>query len=231
MNRAPWEQYAGRLEVIPFDARALLAPVTPSKIVALAANYEGATGREEGDVEPLVFIKPPSAVAGPNDLIRCPFPDIKVWGESELAIVVGKPLTKATPGEARYAILGYTLANDVTAENVYGRDHHLARSKAVDTFCPVGPWIETDFVPGDQVLQGWHNDTLLRESRLSRRVMKEIDMLVWLSTWLTLEPGDVVLTGAPPRVRERLFLHDGDTYACQLQGLGTLKNTFRLAAP
>jgi 2-keto-4-pentenoate hydratase/2-oxohepta-3-ene-1,7-dioic acid hydratase in catechol pathway len=207
----------------------LLAPAAPGKIVGLAANYEGATGRHEGE-EPLIFLKPSSAIVGPNDEIRCPFADVRVWGESELAVVVGRPLTRASADEARSAILGYTLGNDVTADNVSERDHHLARSKAVDTFCPIGPWIETEFVPGDQMLQGWHNDTLLRQSSLRQRVMKEIEMLVWLSTWLTLEPGDVVLTGAPTRVRERMFLQDGDTYACRLDALGTLKNTFRRVA-
>jgi 2-keto-4-pentenoate hydratase/2-oxohepta-3-ene-1,7-dioic acid hydratase in catechol pathway len=230
LDRAPWEQNARQAGEIPFDSQMLLAPAKPTKIVALAANYEGATGRQEDNDEPIVFIKPSSSVIGPNEDICCPFLNVKVWGESELAIVVGKALTKATPDEARSAIFGYTLANDVTAENVLGRDHHLARSKAADTFCPVGPWIETDFVPGDQLLQGWHNETLLRESSLIQRVMKEIDMLVWLSTWLTLESGDIVLTGAPTRVRERIFFNDGDTFVCRLEGLGTLKNTFRQVA-
>ncbi|MEI6155140.1 MAG: fumarylacetoacetate hydrolase family protein, partial [Deltaproteobacteria bacterium] len=227
LDCAPWEQNVRPVGEALFDNKILLAPATPSKIVALAANYEGATGRHEEDAEPVVFIKPGSSVIGPNGEILCPFKEVKVWGESELAIVVGCTLTKASADQACAAIFGYTLANDVTAENVSGRDHHLARSKAADTFCPIGPWIETDFIPDRQLIQGWHNQVLLRESTLNQRVMKEVETLVWLSKWLTLEPGDIVLTGAPTRVRDRIFFKDGDTFTCRLEGLGELKNCFR----
>jgi 2-keto-4-pentenoate hydratase/2-oxohepta-3-ene-1,7-dioic acid hydratase in catechol pathway len=227
LDRAPWEKDPLPIGNVPFDKQMLLAPAVPRKVVALAANYEGATGRHEEDEEPIVFIKPGSSVIGPNDEILCPFKEVKVWGESELAIVVGRTLTNASLDQARAAIFGYTLANDVTAENVSGRDHHLARSKAADTFCPIGPWIATDFIPDKQLIQGWHNQVLLRESTLNQRVVKEVETLVWLSKWLTLEPGDIVLTGAPNRVRDRIFFKDGDTFTCRLEGLGELKNCFR----
>lgn len=227
LDRAPWEDEVLETDRTPLRTAEFRAPVQPSKVIALAVNYEGATGRHAEDDEPVVFLKPPSAVIGPNEDIRCPFAGVRVWGESELAVVVGERLTRATNQAARHAIFGYTLANDVTVENVLERDHHLARSKAIDTFCPIGPWVDTAFVPSDQKLQGWHNETLLRESALDRRVMKEVAMLVWISSWMTLEPGDVVLTGAPNRVRDRMYLGEADEFSCCIEGLGTLKNTFR----
>ena len=227
LDRAPWEKDPQTTGNVPFDQKMILAPATPSKIAALAANYEGATGRSDEDEEPIVFLKPGTAVIGTNDEILCPFKGVNVWGESELAIVVGRTLTKANLDQARAAIFGYTLANDVTADNISGRDHHLARSKGADTFCPIGPWIETDFIPDRQLIRGWHNNVLLRESGLNQRVMKEVETLAWLSQWLTLFPGDIILTGAPTCVRDRIFFKDGDTFTCRVEGLGELKNCFR----
>lgn len=226
LDRAPWLDEANQLKKISFDPENLLAPVQPEKIVALAANYEGASGRNHEDDEPIVFIKPASSIIGPNETIISPFPGMKVWGESELAIVIGKKVSKADSNKAKEAIFGYTLANDVTAENILSRDHHLARSKAADSFCPIGPWIETAFTPCDQVIQGWHNKLLLREGLLNQRVIKDIEIVIFLSQWMTLEPGDIILTGTPPRIRERVFFQDGDTYTCRLDGLGTLTNKF-----
>jgi len=127
----------------------------------------------------------------------------------------------------RAAIYGYTIGNDVSSENIGGRDHHLARSKAADTFCVLGPWIDTEFSPNKQIIRGYHNSSLLREGRLNDRMWQEEKIIKWLSTWITLEPGDVILTGAPSRTRDREYLKNGDNFTCVIEGLGELKNSFK----
>jgi 2-keto-4-pentenoate hydratase/2-oxohepta-3-ene-1,7-dioic acid hydratase in catechol pathway len=204
----------------------LLNPCVPGKIVALAANYRGATGVTEEMKEPIVFIKPSASACGPNDDIVFPFKNVRAWGESELGIVVGRRLRAATMAEARLAIFGYVCANDVTAENVEGRDHHLVRSKGADTFCPLGPWIDTEFDPSDAAIEACQNGTLIRRGNLKDRIWKDDQTLQWLSQWMTLDPGDVVLTGTPPRVVGKTFLSDGDIFEVRIDGLGSLKNRF-----
>jgi 2-keto-4-pentenoate hydratase/2-oxohepta-3-ene-1,7-dioic acid hydratase in catechol pathway len=205
----------------------LVAPCQPGKLVCLAINYEGATGVIEGMREPLVFLKPSSATCGPGDTIRCSFPDVAVWGEAELAVVIGARLRDAAPEQVRHAIFGYTAANDVSADNCEDWDHHLARSKAADTFCPLGPWIDTEYDPSDRLVEGLQNGELIRQGRTSQRLWNDTQILSWLSTWMTLEPWDVILTGTPPRIVPRRYLEDGDIYTVRIEELGVLTNPFR----
>ncbi len=205
----------------------LLNPCVPGKIVALAANYGGATGVTEDMKEPVVFMKPSGSIQGPEETIVSPFKDAKVWGEAELGIVVGRKLKNApSASEAKKAIFGYLCANDVTAENVEGRDHHLARSKGADTFCPIGPWIDPDFEPSDAIIEAYQNGVLLRRGNLSDRIWKDVKVIEWLSHWMTLNEGDIILTGTPPRVRERTYLSNGDIFEVRIERLGSLKNRF-----
>ena len=213
---------------ILIDDAELLAPCQPGKIIATAINYPGATGLTSKVDEPLVFIKPSSSVIGPNQTIISPFKDSPVWGESELGIVIGKSISKATVEEANEAVFGYTIGNDVSCENVHGWDHHLARSKGVDTFCSLGPWIDTEYDPNGKQIKSYHNKTLIRDGCCHERLWKEPELLVWLSSWMTLNPGDVVLTGAPSRVRDRIYFKDGDIFTCVIEGLGELSNPFEL---
>jgi 2-keto-4-pentenoate hydratase/2-oxohepta-3-ene-1,7-dioic acid hydratase in catechol pathway len=225
-TRAPWSDGKPLDDIISVNDIELLPPCQPGKVVATAINYPGATGLTEKTNEPLVFIKPSSSVIGPEKTIISPFIDAPVWGECELGIVIGKKLSKATVEEASTAIFGYTIGNDVSCENVFGWDHHLARSKGADTFCVLGPWIDTDFDPNGKYISGYHNDNLLREGYCEQRLWKEPELLVWLSSWMTLEPGDVILTGAPTRVCERIYFKDGDRFTCIIEGLGELSNPF-----
>lgn len=204
----------------------LLAPCLSGKVVALAANYGGATGVTKDMSEPIVFIKPAASLTGPYDNIIFPFKNVRAWGESELGIVVGKQLHESTIMEAKDAIFGYICANDVTAENVEGRDHHLARSKGADTFCPIGPWIDTGFDSSNAKIEAYQNGKLIRQGNLSNRIWKDEQTLQWLSQWMTLDAGDIVLTGTPPRVVEKTFLKDGDIFEVKIDGLGSLKNRF-----
>ena len=224
---APWNNGKPLEQFISIDDVKILSPCQPGKVIATAINYPGATGLTERMDEPLVFIKPSSSVIGPNEKIISPFTDAPVWGECELAVVIGKKLSRATTEEANAAVFGYTIGNDVSCENVLGWDHHLARSKGADTFCVLGPWIDTEFEPNGKYISGHHNDILMREGHCEERLWKEPELLVWLSSWMTLEPGDVILTGAPSRVRERVYFETGDCFTCAIEGLGEILNPFR----
>lgn len=225
-TEAPW--YEGeKLDIYhEIESVNLLAPCVAGKIIATAINYPGATGLTEKNNEPLVFIKPSTSVIADGDTIVSPFSDAEVWGECELGVVIGKRLKNATAEQAKAAVFGYTIGNDISCENVLGWDHHLARSKGADTFCVLGPWIDTDFDPQDKYISGYHNNILMREGYCHERLWHEPELLVWLSSWMTLEPGDVILTGAPSRVRPRIYFQPGDSFTCQIEGLGKISNPF-----
>jgi len=195
----------------------LLAPCRPGKIIALGINYPGATGLTETMTEPLIFLKAGTSASGPYDDIVSPFGDTPVWGECELAFVVGR----------NGSIFGYTAANDVSADNIEGWDHHLARSKSADTFCPLGPWIDTEYSAASRFIEGLQNGELIRRGNSDDRLWQDARTLRWLSQWMTLEPWDVVLTGAPTRVVPRRYLNDGDQFVVRVEGLGELRNRFR----
>lgn len=229
LTAAPWEGGGATEATISAENARLLAPCKPGKILGMAINFPGATGLAANAREPLVFLKGASVVIGPGDTIVSPFNDARVWGECELGLVIGRRLTCCTREEAATGVFGYVIGNDVSAENIQDWDHHLPRSKAADTFCSLGPWIDTEFDPRDKLIRGYHNDILIREAYADQRLWAEPDLLVWLSGWMTLEPGDVILTGAPARLRDRLYLSTGDSYTCVIDGLGELKNGFRNA--
>lgn len=223
---APWKGGEKRDVVVDVESVRLCAPCKPGKVIATAINFPGATGLTEKNNEPLVFVKPSTSIIGDGDTIISPFNDADVWGECELGIVIGKPLKNATVEEAIQAVYGYTVANDVSCNNILDWDHHLARSKGADTFCVLGPWIDTEFEPKGKCIRGYHNDILLRKGYCHERLWHEPDLLVWLSSWITLEVGDVILTGAPSRVRSRLYLESGDHFTCHIDGLGKISNPF-----
>ena len=224
---APWINGKKLPKKYSLEDVKIIAPCEPGKVIGVAVNYPGATGLSSANRRPLVFIKPSSSVIGPNENIRPPNGIDKIWGEGELGIVIGKKLSKANSDEAMEGIFGYTIGNDVSCENNSGWDHHLAESKCADTFCVLGPWIDTKFQPSKQVITSYHNKTLMRKGLCDERLLKEPDLLVWLSSWMTLEPGDLILTGAPSRVRERIYFRDGDSYSCEIEGLGVLSNPFK----
>ncbi len=205
----------------------LLAPCVPRKIIGLAINYEGATGLSETTTEPLVFLKAATSVCGPGDDIVAPFSGASVWAEAEVAVVIGRRLRMASEQEAAAAILGYVPANDVTAGNIDGRDHHLARSKSADTFCPLGPWIDTEWSPRGKTVELYQDGKLIRRGNTDERLWQDARAVAWLSHWMTLEPWDVLLTGTPPRVVPRRFLSHGGESVVRIEGLGELRNHFK----
>lgn len=208
------------------DSVRLLAPCAPRKVVAIAINFSGIDGYSPEMTEPMVFTKPSTSVCGPDDSVVNPFPELPWWGEAELAVVVKRPLRHASESEAAEAVLGFTIGNDVTVENVEHRDHHLARSKCPDSFCPLGPWIDTDYDASDCLIEAVQSGEVIRRARSSEQVWQWPRILAWLSSWMTLEPWDVILTGNPPDTVGMRYLEHGDVYTACVRGLGELTNTF-----
>lgn len=204
----------------------LMAPCRPSKVVAVAVNFQGIEGFSPKMTEPLVLLKPGTSVCGPGDPVINPFPELPWWGEAELGVVIKRTLRNVPEERAKDLVLGFTIGNDATVENVEGRDHHLARSKCPDTFCPLGPWIDTDFDASDCLIEALQNGEVIRRGRSSEQFWRWPRIISWLTTWITLEPWDVVLTGNPRDTVGMRFVQHGDVYTARIEGLGELTNTF-----
>jgi 2-keto-4-pentenoate hydratase/2-oxohepta-3-ene-1,7-dioic acid hydratase in catechol pathway len=202
----------------------LLAPVLPSKIVAIGRNYEE-HARETGSeppVEPLMFLKPSTAVIGPGDAIARPTQLSKrVDFEGELAIVFGRLCREVPPDRVPEVIFGYTCANDVTARDLQASDGQWTRAKGFDTFCPLGPWIETGLDPGDVRLTTMVNGELKQDARTSLMIHRIATLVAYVTAVMTMLPGDVLLTGTPAGIGP---LQDGDSVSVSIEGIGTLSN-------
>jgi 2-keto-4-pentenoate hydratase/2-oxohepta-3-ene-1,7-dioic acid hydratase in catechol pathway len=205
------------------DGTTLLAPVMPSKIVAVAANYpKHAT--EMGHAvpsEPRLFLKAPSAIVGPGDPIKIPPITERVDPEGELAIVIGQTLKRATPDSAMKAVFGYTCLNDVTCRDFQKKDGIFGRAKSFDSFCPVGPWVVTDIDPNHLQVTTSVNGQLRASGNTSEMHFSVTELLVFISSVMTLLPGDVVSTGTPPGVAP---IHSGDMVEIEVEGIGVLRN-------
>jgi 2-keto-4-pentenoate hydratase/2-oxohepta-3-ene-1,7-dioic acid hydratase in catechol pathway len=202
----------------------LLAPVLPSKIVAIGRNYlEHA--RETGSeppAEPLIFLKPSTAVVGPGDAIVRPVRlSQRVDYEGELAVVFGRLCRDVPAARVPEVILGYTCANDVTARDLQARDGQWARAKGFDTFCPLGPWIETDLDPADLRLTTSVNGETKQDSRTSLLIHDIVTLVTYVTAVMTMLPGDVLLTGTPEGIGP---LVAGDSVAVSIDGIGALTN-------
>lgn len=206
----------------------LLAPCQPSKVVAVAINFRGIEGFSAEMKEPMVFVKPATSVCAANTVVRNPFPDLPMWGEAELGVVIRNIPKDTSEKDAAKCIFGFTIGNDVTVENIESRDHHLARSKCPDNFCPLGPWIDTEFDASDCLIEAVQNGEVIRRGRSSDQFWKWPRIIAWLSTWMTLNPWDVVLTGSPPDTVGMRYVHDGDIYTARIKGLGELTNRFSM---
>ena len=205
----------------------ILPPVSPQKIICIATNYSGSIGVDNKMVEPVIFLKGTNTIASRKEVIHLPFP-LNCWGESELGFVVKKTIKDIGTEEfdSSSYILGFLPCNDVSCSNISERDHHLARSKSADNFCPVGEYIDTKYNPENKSIKAYHNGELLRDGNTSEFIWNPNKIIYELSKWMTLCPGDLILTGAPKRTRDRKFLEDGDEYTVEIEGLPILKNTF-----
>ncbi len=204
----------------------LLPPCTPSKIVAVGLNYRDHAKELNLPVPdtPIVFLKPPTAVIGPGEAVLYPATSSRVDYEAELGVVIKNRVRNISPASARDHILGYTCANDVTARDLQKYDGQWTRAKSFDTFCPVGPWIETDLNPEDLLVESYLNGERRQSSRTSQFIFT-VDFLVsFISGIMTLEPGDLIITGTPAGIGP---MKPGDEIEVRIEGIGSLKNTVK----
>ncbi len=207
----------------PLGEVRLLAPILPSKVIGIGRNYaEHARelGNEVPDV-PVTFLKPSTAVAGPQDVIALPPIATEVHHEAELAVVIGRLCREVPVERAHDVILGYTCANDVSARDLQRSEQQWARAKGADTFCPLGPWIVTGIDPSDLAVRCTVNGELRQDGRTSQMVRPIPELIAHVSAAMTLLPGDVILTGTPAGVGPIVA---GDEVSVTIDGIGTLTN-------
>jgi 2-keto-4-pentenoate hydratase/2-oxohepta-3-ene-1,7-dioic acid hydratase in catechol pathway len=213
-----------RLEAtLPYDSVRLLAPVQPSKIICVGRNYIAHAKEHGSEVPdlPLLFFKPPSAVIGIGETILLPPQSQLVEHEAELVVVIGRRGRWIQPENAFEHILGFTIGNDVTARDLQRRDGQWTRGKGFDTFCPLGPWIETEFDPADAMVSCYVNGEMRQMASTRDMVFGVRQIVAFASTVMTLEPGDTIMTGTPAGVGPLL---DGDMVEVTIEGLGKLSN-------
>jgi 2-keto-4-pentenoate hydratase/2-oxohepta-3-ene-1,7-dioic acid hydratase in catechol pathway len=202
----------------------LLTPVIPrSKVIGIGRNYaeHAAELGNEVPAEPLIFLKPNTSVISPGDAIRYPHQSTNVHYEGELAVVIGRPCWDVPAERAADVIFGYTVGNDVTARDLQRSDDQWTRAKGFDSFCPLGPWIVTDLDVSDLALTTELNGELKQAARTAAMVHKIPQLVAYISTVMTLLPGDVILTGTPSGVGPML---PGDEVSVTIEGIGTLTN-------
>ena len=202
----------------------LLAPVIPrSKIVCVGKNYadHAAEMGSEVPTEPIIFLKPNTSVIGPGDTIVWPAMAPTIDYEAELAIVIGRVCKEVPKERVKDVIFGYTLANDVTTRELQKRDGQWTRAKSFDTFCPLGPWIETEFVPGTQRISLTVNGGIKQDASISQMIFGIEDIVHFVTQVMTLLPGDVIITGTPAGIGP---LPEKSTVTVSIEGLGELTN-------
>ncbi|MDO9485354.1 MAG: fumarylacetoacetate hydrolase family protein [Actinomycetota bacterium] len=202
----------------------LVAPVLPSKIVAIGKNYLDhirETGLGEAPAEPLMFLKPSTSVIGPGELIELPWQSEHVEHEGELAIVIGRVCREVPRERVHEVIFGYTCANDVTARDLQKRDGQWARAKGFDTFCPLGPWIETEFNWEHTAIQCHVNGDLRQDGNTTDMLFDVATVVEAVTAVMTLLPGDVILTGSPAGTKP---IKAGDSVTVRIDGIGALTN-------
>jgi 2-keto-4-pentenoate hydratase/2-oxohepta-3-ene-1,7-dioic acid hydratase in catechol pathway len=201
----------------------LLPPSVPSKVVAIGLNYRD-HAEELGltlPAEPLLFLKPSTSVIGPQDRIVLPRQSARVDFEAELAIVIGKTAKNVSRDRARDYILGYTCLNDVTARDLQSKDGQWTRAKGFDTFCPIGPWIQTEIDPSDLLIELFLNGERKQRSRTSNLIFSPFELVEFVSSVMTLLPGDVIATGTTSGIGP---MQEGDTVEVRVEGIGSLVN-------
>ena len=208
----------------------LLPPVYPSKIIALGLNYRDHAEELNLEMpsEPLIFMKPSSAVIGHLDAIRYPEMSERIDYEGELGIVIGREATQIQESEAHRFILGYTCVNDVTARDLQQKDGQWTRAKGFDTFAPIGPYLDTAIDPHELVIETFLNGERRQSSTTSNLIFKPAFVVSFVSRIMTLYPGDVIATGTPSGIGPML---PGDVVDVIIEGIGTLTNRVEVFRP
>ncbi|MCU0280680.1 MAG: fumarylacetoacetate hydrolase family protein [Acidimicrobiia bacterium] len=209
--------------LVPFDQAHLLAPVFPTKVVGVGRNYAGHAAERGVEVpaEPVIFLKPATAVIGPGASVVLPLEAKEVHHEAELAVVVGRVAHRVAAEDAGGFILGYTAANDVSARDLQKQDGQWARAKGFDTFCPLGPAIETELDPTGLSISCTVNGEIRQEANTADMVFGVAELFAFISRVMTLLPGDVILTGTPAGTTA---VRPGDHMEVQIERIGALRN-------
>jgi 2-keto-4-pentenoate hydratase/2-oxohepta-3-ene-1,7-dioic acid hydratase in catechol pathway len=230
LEGSPFAEFRRIEATQPLDKVRLLAPVLPGKILCVGRNYVAHAKEHEAEVPevPLIFLKPPTSIIGQQASILVPPQSQQVEHEAELAVVIGKRGRWISPEDALGHILGYTAANDVTARDLQFRDEQWTRGKGFDTFCPVGPWIETEFDPADALITCHVNGEMRQMASTRDMVFNVRQLIAFTSSVMTLEPGDLLLTGTPAGVGP---LNPGDTVTVTIEGIGQLSNPVAAEPP
>jgi 2-keto-4-pentenoate hydratase/2-oxohepta-3-ene-1,7-dioic acid hydratase in catechol pathway len=211
-------------EKVPLDDVRLLAPVIPrSKVVGIGRNYAEHAAEMSNEVpsEPMAFLKPNTSVIGPDDAIVYPGQTEDLQYEGELAVVIGRICRDVAVEDVAKVVHGYTVGNDVTARDLQKKDGQWARAKGFDTFCPLGPWIETDLDVSDLGVRTLVGEDVRQDGRTSQMVFDAPTLVSYVSSFMTLLPGDVLLTGTPAGVGP---MQVGDRVSVTVEGIGTLTN-------
>ena len=224
ISGAPWNEWKRGLRSYLLKDCRLAAPILPSKIVCVGRNYAAHAAELGNDMpkEPLIFLKPPSSVIGPGEVITLPKYSKRVEHEGELGLVVGKTCAHLKDEEdALSYLLGYTCVNDVTARDLQKSDVQFTRAKGFDTFCPAGPHIETELDPQNTFVETHVNGTRKQSGSTSLMAFPVAFLMLWISRMMTLLPGDLIATGTPAGVGP---LVAGDTVEVSVAGIGVLRN-------
>jgi len=243
LTAAPWAGGRAGPGRLPLGGARLLAPVEPSKVLCVGLNYQEHRADEQGPdtliagivarnlqdappkKDPILFLKAPSSIVAPGEPILLPAGIGRVDFEAELTIVLGARLYRPrTRQEAAAAIFGYTTANDVSARELQERDVQWMRAKSYDSFCPVGPWVETDFDPADRRIQGLLNGEVRQDTSTRWLIADPVQLVFFAAQAMTLLPGDIFLTGTPSGLGP---LQPGDVFTARVEGLGDLTNPVR----
>jgi 2-keto-4-pentenoate hydratase/2-oxohepta-3-ene-1,7-dioic acid hydratase in catechol pathway len=223
-NGSPFVAWEPTETVVPWHLATVLAPVIPTKVICVGKNYEEHAGEMGGEVpdEPLIFMKPATAVVGPDAAVVHPRISEEVHHEAELAVVISRPARNVRAEDASRYVFGYTAANDVTARDLQRKDGQWTRAKGFDSFCPLGPAIETELDPLERLAVICRVNGDVRQAGFtSDMVFGVAEIIEFVTAFTTLLPGDVILTGTPSGVGKVV---PGDLMEVEIDGIGTLTN-------
>lgn len=223
LEGSPFSQFSRAEAIHPLEEVKLLPPVIPSKIICVGRNYVAHAKEHDAEVPevPLIFLKPPSTIIAHGETIHLPPQSQQVEHEAELVVVIGKTGRWIPPEDANDHVFGFTIANDVSARDLQFRDGQWTRGKGFDTFCPLGPWIETEFDPADAVITCHVNDEMRQMASTRDMVFNVRQLIAFVSSVMTLYQGDLLLTGTPAGVST---IVDGDIVEVSIEGIGSLHN-------